>query len=317
MADNENNSNITEENADDRVHMGTDKKHSVIDNIREMNERKRQEELEEESRRAERLAEQERAQREQYSKQLAKERIQLMKLKQGVISDEDIPKEEAEVKQYTVWQKIGNFFYHNKVYIIMAAAVAVIGGFLLYDLLSKVDPDVAVMIIARDDEFYIRTSDVQNVLEQYCEDVNGDGHILVQVSYLPAVADENINPYFTESEQTKLVAEFMTCNSVVVMADKFTCDEMKISDGVLADMREIYPDDENAGELGYMLKNTKLAEDIGYDKLADDWFIGFRVPVEGMGKMETFERNYNGALKMWDNYIKGNVVNPAEEDNNG
>lgn len=317
MADNENNSNITEENADDRVHMGTDKKHSVLDNIREMNERKRQEELEEESRRAERLAEEERARREEYSKQLAQERIQLMKLKQGVISDDDMPKEEVEVKQYTVWEKIGNFFYHNKVYIIMVLAVALIGGFLLYDLLSKIDPDVSVMILAKDDEFYIRTSDVQAVLEQYCEDYNGDKHISVQVSYLPAVVDENTNMYYSQSEQTKLVAEFMSCNSIVVIADKYTCDTVKISDGVLADMREIYPDDENATELGYMLNGTNFAEDIGYDGLSDELFIGFRVPVEGMGKMETFQSNYENALKMWDNYIKGNIVNPAEGNNNG
>lgn len=317
MAEKENKDNLTEEGSDDRIHMSGGKKPSVLENIREMNERKRQEELEEESRRAERLAEKERAQREEYSKQLAQERIQLMKLKQGVISDEDIPKEEEVVKQYTVWEKISNFFYHNKMYIIMASVVALIGGFLIYDIVTKIDPDVAAMIIAKDDEFYVRADDMAKILEQYCEDVNGDGHISVRVSYVPAVVDENTNTYYTQSDQTKLVAEFMSCSTIVVIADQYTCETIDIADGILADMREIYPDDENAAERGYMLKNTNFAEDIGYDGLSEDLFIGFRVPVEGMGKMKTFERNYNGALKMWDNYINGNIVNPQAEDDNG
>ena len=316
MADNENNGKITEEtgDTDDRVCMKDGKKPSVLKNAMEMNERRRKEELEEESRRAERLAEKERAQREEYSKQLAQDRIQLMKLKQGVISDEDIPKEEVEVKHYTIWEKISNFCYHNKVYIIMVIIVAAIGGFLIFDLVTKVDPDVAVMIIAEDDEFYFRTNDIAALLEQYCEDFNGDKHISVRVSYLPAVVDENSNLYYSQSDQTKLVAEFMSCNSIIVIADRFTCETVDIADGVLADMREVYPDDENAMELGYLLKNTNFDEDIGYEDMPDDFFIGFRVPVEGMGKMEKFQENYDNALKLWDNYLNGNIVNPAAEE---
>lgn len=196
----------------------------------------------------------------------------------------------------------------------MALIVAAIGGFLIFDLVTKVDPDVAVMIIAEDDEFYFRTNDIAALLEQYCEDFNGDKHISVRVSYLPAVVDENSNLYYSQSDQTKLVAEFMSCNSIIVIADRFTCETVDIADGVLADMREVYPDDENAMELGYLLKNTNFDEDIGYEDMPDDFFIGFRVPVEGMGKMEKFQENYDNALKLWDNYLNGNIVNPAAEE---
>ena len=81
------------------------------------------------------------------------------------------------------------------------------------------------------------------------------------------------------------------------------------ADGVLADMREIYPDDENATKLGYMLSGTNFAEDIKYTAMSDDLFIGFRVPVSGLGaNEERFQKNYESALKLWDNYLNGITV---------
>lgn len=306
------------QNDDDVIHMNDEKKHSVVDNVRKAAERERRQQIEEESRKAEQLAERERAERDAYAKKLAEERIELMKLKAGVISEEELPKEEKTEKAYTTGEKIGNFFYHNKAYIIIITIIAAIAIFLIYDIATKIDPDVAVMIVVTDDEFSYRTDRIKSVLEQYCEDFNGDGHISVRVSYLPAIPDETKSQaelYYSSSDQTKLISEFQGGDSIVIIADEKTCEALKITDGILADMRTIYPDDENAEELGYMLSGTNFAEDIKYTNMADDLFIGFRVPRTTLSvNQEKFKRNYENALRLWDNYLNGNIVNPQTEE---
>lgn len=309
---NADNENVTVETEDDKAHIKGEKKVSVLENLRQINERERKAQLEEESRKAEMLAEKERAERNEYAKKLANDKIELMKLKQGVISEEDIPKEVKEERTYTIGEKIGNFFYHNKLYIIFTVCLAALAIFLIYDIVTTKDPDVAIMIIAEDDEFTFRTDDIEKLFEPYCEDFNGDGEIYVRVSYLPAVYDEkknSVDPYYNQSNQTKLMAEFQSDTSIIVIADEYTCKEVDITDGVLADMREIYPDNESASKLGYMLSGTNFAEDIKYTAMADDLFIGFRVPTGGLStKEERFQKNYESALKMWDNYLNGITV---------
>ncbi len=256
-------------------------------------------------------AEKERKARDAYAEKLRQDKLELLKLKQGVITEDQLPHEEKEEKHYTVWEKIGNFFYHNKMYIIFGTLFAALVVFLAYDIFSTVHPDAAVMIIAENDDFAYITEDIESVLERYCPDYNGDGKIFIRVSYMPAESEEV--SYYNQSQRTKLIAEFQAGDSIIVIGNKNACELTNITEGVLADMREIYPDDENAFEYGYMLDGTSFAEDIGYEQLPDDLFIAFRVPQDGFGVDEDeFTRNYENALEIWDNYINGNEINPKE-----
>lgn len=287
---------------------------SVLENMRRINEKQHREELEAEAEREKERAEKERLERERYEKKLERDRIELMKLKQGIISDEDIPHEAEPVKEYTAWEKIGNFFYHNKMPLIVGAVIVLLAVFLIRDVVTNKRPDVAIMIMASDPELDFRTGDIEKLLEPYCEDFNGDGEVYVRVSYLPATySDDNLDAYFNQSAQTKLMAEFQSGDSIIVIADADTCHTVGIDtvsengnpvDPILVDMRTIYPDDENCIELGYMLSGTGFAEDIKYTAMSDSLFIGFRLPREALGvNMEKFTANYNNALKLWDNYL--------------
>lgn len=287
---------------------------SVLENMRRINEKQHREELEAEAEREKERAEKERLERERYEKKLERDRIELMKLKQGIISDEDIPHEAEPVKEYTAWEKIGNFFYHNKMPLIVGAVIVLLAVFLIRDVVTNKKPDVSIMIMASDSELDFRTGDIEKLLEPYCEDFNGDGEVYVRVSYLPAIySDDNLDAYFNQSAQTKLMAEFQSGDSIIVIADADTCHTVGIDtvsengnpvDPILVDMRTIYPDDENCIELGYMLSGTDFAEDIKYTAMSDSLFIGFRLPREALGvNMEKFTANYNNALKLWDNYL--------------
>lgn len=321
MSEEKNNDIKNDENGEKTEVSG---KVSVLENMRRINEKQHREELEAEAEREKERAEKEHLERERYEKKLERDRIELMKLKQGIISDEDIPHEAEPVKEYTAWEKIGNFFYHNKMPLIVGAVIVLLAVFLIRDVVTNKKPDVSIMIMASDSELDFRTGDIEKLLEPYCEDFNGDGEVYVRVSYLPAVySDDNLDAYFNQSAQTKLMAEFQSGDSIIVIADADTCHTVGIDtvsengnpvDPILVDMRTIYPDDENCIELGYMLSGTDFAEDIKYTAMSDSLFIGFRLPREALGvNMEKFTANYNNALKLWDNYL--NKTEAAHDEN--
>ncbi len=297
------------------------KEKSFMDNYREIKEKERAEELKRESEAEAARAERERKARDEYAEKLRQEKLELLKLKQGVISEEDIPAPVKEEKHYTVWEKIGNFFYHNKLYLILGGALFAIAAFLVYDLVTTVKPDVSVIFIAEDGNVSFITDKMSEVLAQYCPDCNGDGKIKVRVSYIPAgrampeaVGENAFAMQQLQADQTKLFAEFQGADTIIVIADMESCEALEITEDVFADPKELFPGDENVGELGYMLNGTSFAEDIGYPALSEELFAAFRKPSKGIGiDLEKFERNFDSAVELWNNYINGNVVSPAEE----
>lgn len=289
---------------------------SFMDVYREVNAKEHAEELKREAEFEAQRADRERRQRESYEAKLRQERLELLKLKQGVIAEDEVVYEKEPEKHYTLWQRIGNYFYHNKVYIIFGMLIAALAAFLIYDYVSAVRPDAVVMIIASDGEFNFITEDISEFLGQYCADNNGDGKVSVRVSYLPAApAEDSMSMYYQQADQTKLMAEFQGTEAIMVMGDYESCEVLGITEGVLADLSEYFPNDENVTELGYMLSGTSFAEDIGYEGLADNIFLGFRQPKKGgFGTSEKdFQKNFGNAIELWRNYLNGNVINPAED----
>lgn len=287
-----------------------------MDVYREVNAKEQAEELKRQSELEVQKAEQERRSRESYEAKLRRERLELLKLKQGVISEEDMPREAVVEKHYTIWQKIGNYFYHNKLYIIFGTLIAALVIFLLYDIVTTVRPDAVVMIVANDDRFDYAAKTASELLEQYCRDYNGDGKVSVRVSYLPVNPGGDRTMYYREADSTKLMAEFQGTEAIMLLGDRETCKLLDIENGVLADLSEYFPGDENVSELGYMLSGTSFAEDIGCEGLADNLFMGFRQPKQGVfaTSEEDFQKNFNNAIELWTNYINGNLINEANKE---
>ena len=310
MAENEKN-----EQAEPAENNEKKKGKSFLQTYREVNEKARAEELKRESEAEAARAERERQARAAYNEKLRQERLELMKLKQGLISEEDIPKEEAVQKEYSIWEKISNFFYHNKVYIIAATAIVLIAGFLIFDFVTTVKPDVAILFIADDPEVQLLVEDMEDVFAKYSQDYNGDGKIKIRVSYTPAAPDleQMSSMYYHGGDQVKLSAEFMGSDTIIIIGDKASCEVIGITpgDGVFADLSEHFPNDENVVEMGYMLNGTSFKQDIGYEGLSDELWVSFRYPfAAGLGGSGRIEENFENAIDLWTNYINGNMVNP-------
>ena len=310
MAENEKN-----EQAESAENNEKKKKKSFLQTYREVNEKARAEELKRESEAEAERAERERQARAAYNEKLRQEKLELMKLKQGIISEADIPKEEVLQKEYSIWEKISNFFYHNKIYIIAATAIAAIVIFLTYDLVTTVKPDVAVLFVADDSQVQFLTEDMEDVLAKYAQDYNGDGKIKIRVSYTPASPDldEMSSMYYHGGDQVKLSAEFMGSDTIMVIGDVASFGVIGITpgDGVFADLNEYFPDDENVSGLGYKLSGTSFKSDIGYDGLSDQLYVDFRYPfTAGLGGSERIEKNFGYAIDLWTNYVNGNMIDP-------
>ncbi len=310
MAENEKN-----EQAESAENNGKKKGRSFLQTYREVNEKARAEELKRESEAEAARAEREKQARAAYAEKLRQERLELMKLKQGIISEADIPKEEVVQKEYSVWEKISNFFYHNKVYIIACTAIAAIAIFLIYDLVTTVKPDVAVLFIADDSQVQFVAEDMEDVLAKYAQDYNGDGKIQIRVSYTPAAPDPEDTSalYYHGSDQVKLSAEFMGSETIIVIGDYSSFGVIGITpgDGVFADLGEYFPDDENVTVMGYRLSATDFKKDVGYEGLSDELIVAFRHPfAAGLGGSGTIEKNFENAIDLWTNYINGNMIDP-------
>lgn len=291
--------------------MGKKKKEkTLMDVIREIDEKERREETAEEERKAEELRQREEAQKKAYEEQLKRDKIELIKLKEGVISEEDIPREQKEEKHYTIWQRIGNVFYHDKAYILFGLCFIALIVFIVYSIVSADRPDMTIMYIDNDPNMEFLCDSAADVFEPYCEDANGDGEAMVKMFYVPAELDDSneVAMQMNQAYRTKLVAEFQAGEVIMIIGTERVYKEMGIyGNGLLRDMTELYPDDENATDFGYKITGTTLAEAMGYDELREDLYISFRTPQKLIGtSIKDMEKNYEIALRTFDSYIKEN-----------
>lgn len=303
--DNENKENITEEAPGKSPKKQKPK--SFLQTVREIDAEDRRKELEEEARRSEARAKREEQQRKAYEERLRQERLELIKLKQGVISEEDIPREEAAVKHYTVWERTANFFYHNKAYVIVGVLCAALVIFLVYDFVTRERPDLQAMYIAADYDMSYYSSELTPLWSSYCEDYNGNGEKLARLYYVPAgyADDTNASAYYAQGDRTKLMGEFQSGNMVMIIGDKEAYQSIGVTEGVFADCRELFPGDPYAEELGYRLAGTDFMEILGCDTIDDsDLYVSFRIPVKTMGMSEEKMReNYEHAVAFWRSFL--------------
>ena len=284
-----------------------EKPKSFMQTVREINAADKRAELEEEARAAQERAERAEKRRRSYEDKLRQERIELMKLKQGVISEEEIEKPEKEVRTYTAAEKISNFFYHNKWHLIIGALAAALVIFLVYDFATKERPDVQAMYIAPDSDMSYYSGELTPLWSKYCPDVNGDGEPLARLYYVPTgYSDETAaSVYFAQGDRTKLIGEFQSGNTVLIIGSKEAYQSIGALEDVFVDCRTIFPDDPYAEEIGYRLAGTDFMDMLGAENVDDtELYVSFRIPGDTMGmKKEKMQVNYDNAVTFWTNFL--------------
>lgn len=280
------------------------KEKSVFEIAQEM-EAQQQKIAEEQQELARRKREEE---RKAYEEQLRQERLELIRLKQGVIEEsETIHEEHEEKKKYTFGQKMGNFFYHNKWWLGVAAFFAFVLGFMVYQTVTTVHPDMIVLLLVHDDLLNASCNEqIGDLFEQYIEDENGDGKVVCDVYYIPA-SDATAERSGYTGDSTKLFAEFQIGEACIVISDD-GADEFIVPDHTLTDLEPDFGQYEETDGVRFYLSDTRFAEDIEWTegKLDQDVYIGIRSvreTLDGEEKMqETFDISYPALQKFIEDY---------------
>lgn len=270
---------------------------NILETVRAVNEKDRQR-AEEERIRQEKIEE---IQREEYEHQLAEEKVELLKLKQGVIENSDkLDLSDNEKNTYSIWQKFKNFIYHNKWWLGITTFFVLIAAFLAYDKITTVKSDMKVMLISDDTDLYVHIEDMVDYFESYIKDYNDDGEKCVDIIYIPISDDESentisLNAY--DSNLSQLSTEFQLGETMMIIGDSKS-DDLVQPEETLVNLEELFPDRSEVDGYKFYLKNTNFAKLIGYDEntIPDDLYIGVRKPTSTLNSAEETQENYEIAM---------------------
>lgn len=151
-----------------------------------------------------------------------RERLELLKMKQGIISESELIPEEPEKQPnppMTAAKKISNFFYYNKLKLLLGAAVIIVLVFLVMQIVMRENPDIEVLVIGTQSASPL-ASDSQQIelaLEQYCQDFNGDGKVHVGVTSIDLDPEGTAGQY--QLAQTQIFQRELKGNACIIISD--------------------------------------------------------------------------------------------------
>ncbi|MBQ8297985.1 MAG: cell envelope integrity protein TolA [Ruminococcus sp.] len=277
MKDNEKDIPQAQENNDDKVHVSK----SVFQTAKDIQQQRLEAMAKQEEEMQRKLAEREKKRKEAYDRKILEEKKELLRLKQGAVEESEIIHEEApEEIKLTLWQKIKNFFYHNKWWLWMGVFFVFVAGFLIHDLVTKDNPDINIMVLTKND--YIGYSQkLEEYTESFSEDFNDDGETMATIMYIPYT--ENLQSNYAFGVDTNLSVQLQSADSMIFIGGDLITDIISPEE-TLVDLEELYPDNPNVDGYKFYLKNSAFAERLGISEelITDDLFLAIRKPIAVM-----------------------------------
>ncbi|MBR4555409.1 MAG: hypothetical protein IKO27_07435 [Ruminococcus sp.] len=275
--------------------------------------RERQKALEEAERKAmEERAAYEKEQAKKREKRLAQERLELMKLKTGVITESETIKEEHKEKiELKGKAKAANFWYHNKIWILFGAFLIAVVIFILVDELTRVKADINVLMIANNGLSY-RQQEMEDFFEKYCDDLNGDGEVKVTVMIMPLNPDSK--DYQTQQGyQAKFIAQLQLPDDILFITDSNT--EPDFLGMFKADLSKDFPGNKYIDQYGLSLNMKCLAEELKFENMPYDVHLSLRTPIDTLsGSLEEMQENSDTAFVMFKRIVE-DLTKRCEETN--
>lgn len=268
-------------------------------------ERKKQQELIETRRRiAEEKRRREKEAREERDRRIARDRLDLMKMKAGIADEEETIKEEHEEKRELKGkEKVANIWYHEKWWIILALFGVAVLTFMIVDAVSRVKPDLEIMLIcdnalALDDQREL----LERKLEQYVPDRNGDGKVSVSIINC-ALNDQKVDIQYNNNSQ-KFFANLQQGRIIMVITDSNTDPDLQAL--MTDDLPEQFPDNKYVDEKGLSLNFGYLAEELDCKNLPNDIHLCMRRPVSTLdGTLEDMQKNYDADMEIFSAIAEG------------
>ncbi len=249
---------------------------------------------------------------------------ELLKLKQGIITESDTIKEEgaaADKKHYEVKgfkNKLANFFYLYKWQLVIGLFFAAVAAVLIYSTVSKEKADIRILVFSGDKmisgDLYYKTHDIELALEQYTDDFDGNGNIHADVYYIDMSPQQDGTYY--NINQTKLFSEIGLATAQIFIGDMAQLEtvlgDQEKSRG-FEDLSAAYPDDPQiVDKYYYRIKGSAFAETARYaESCPDDLYMVIRSnEFSGYAKQdEKTKECHRRALSTFNNILNDNKVN--------
>lgn len=251
------------------------------------------------------------------------EKRELLKLKQGLITEEEFSVKEAphgdkmEFEVKGAKNKISNFFYHYKWYVIGIAFFTALILFLVITTVTKENGDVRVLVFSEDPEIssslYFKTNDIELAFEEYTSDFDDNGYVHTEIYYIDMDPDQDINYYYTN--QTKIFAEVGLGTAQIYLGDmeqlSTILGDQEENEGFV-DLSAMYPDDPHiVNKYYYQIKGTAFAQAANYmESCPENLYIALRSEnFKGYKKYnDELAENHRRAAEVFDNIINDNKV---------
>ena len=134
-------------------------------------------------------------------------------------------------KPETPKKKWENFWYYHRIHVAIAAVVVVIAVVMIVQSLQTVRPDYTVGMIAQAPCPDSTVEQLQDAMQKYGRDLNGDGKVVVQIDQYTIAPSGGassgsassglsaVDPQVQMAMQTKLVADLTTGTSIIFITD--------------------------------------------------------------------------------------------------
>ena len=270
---------------------------------REAEERERQvlEQAEAERRERERQEEKERERR------LAQERIELMKLKSGVIdeSESSIKEEHDQIRELHGFEKV---------WIIFAIFIIAVAAFIFIDAARREKADLTVLMIANNG-LETRQEELEEFFEKYTDDLDGNGYVHVEVIMIP------LNSHSDDYQQqnvnsTKFLAQLQGGESILVITDSNTDEEFKSI--MTPELPKEFPNNKYVDDMGMSWNMEIMAKELNFENMPNDIHLSMRAPVKTLGdSKETMQENYDKAFKVFKRIVDDMTEKAVEAGDKG
>ncbi|MDE6149416.1 MAG: hypothetical protein K2F81_04900 [Ruminococcus sp.] len=247
----------------------------------------------------------------QRDKRIQAEKIELIKLKNGVIDQsESIKEEHDQIRELHGFEKVSNFWFHHKIIILFTAFIVLVCAFIFYNTLSKDQPDLTVMMIANNGLSY-RQEELEDFFEKYTEDLNGDGKVYVSVLIAPL--DNTSHDELMMSNQSKFFANLQTADCMLFITDSNTDEDIK--NLMKSDLNKDFIDNDYITTQGLSLNMKLFAQQIKFENMPNDVTLSIRQPVKTINSsLEEMEESYAKSFKIF-SAITNDLTSQAKESN--
>ncbi len=261
-------------------------------------ERRKREETEEQQRqREEEAIRRARDAEKARERRIAQERLELIKMKQGIADEEETIKEEHEVyEELHGLKKLENIWYHDKMWIIIGTFVLMVVGFITYDTVTKVNPDLELLLICDNQLQQNQSCELlARRIEKYTPDLNDDGKIKVTVISC-AVNPDKYDQFYTINSQ-KFYANLQQGRIIMVITDSAL--DPDLNELFTTELPQKIEGNRYIDEQGLHLDFGFLAEELNCAAMPNDVYIRMRNPIKTLSdSQKKMQSNYDTALEI-------------------